>query len=111
MKTLENITPACNDLSETEQHTPGPWIAKPTASLGPQFVVYPEAAGPDIAIIYDHGNTEANACLIAAAPELLNALEIAVASLERLACTNSKVASIQGTLSLANSAIAKAKRK
>ena len=56
-------------------HTPGPWTTKPTASLGPQYAVYPEAGGPDIAIVYDHGNTAANAHLIAAAPELLAALE------------------------------------
>lgn len=60
-------------MSNETQHTPGPWNARPTASLGPQWVVYPEADGPDIAIIYDHGNTEANAHLIAAAPELLEA--------------------------------------
>ena len=49
-------------------------MAKPTASLGPQWAVYPEADGPTIAIVYDHGNTEANASLIAAAPDLLEAL-------------------------------------
>ena len=62
-----------------QTHTPGPWIAKPTASLGPQYAVYPEASGPDIAIVYDHGNTEANARLIASAPELLAALEAILA--------------------------------
>jgi hypothetical protein len=55
------------------QHTPGPWTSKATASLGPQYKVYPEADGPDIAIVYDHGNTKANAQLIAAAPDLLAA--------------------------------------
>lgn len=59
-------------------HTPGPWIARPTASLGPQFQVYPENDGHDIAIIYDHGNAEANARLIAAAPDLLATLQLDV---------------------------------
>jgi hypothetical protein len=56
-------------------HTPGPWTHKATASLGPQYLVYPEGDSYDIAVIYDHGNTEANARLIAAAPELLEALK------------------------------------
>ena len=56
------------------KHTPGNWTTRPTASLGPQWAVYPEGAGPDIAIIYDHDdNTEANARLIASAPDLLSA--------------------------------------
>ncbi len=56
-------------------HTPGPWTAKPTASLGPQYKVYADddTIGADIAIVYDHGNTQANANLIAAAPCLLEA--------------------------------------
>jgi hypothetical protein len=57
------------------KHTPGPWVSKPTASLGPQYAVYTESDGHDIAIVYDHGNTEANARLIAAAPELYSALK------------------------------------
>lgn len=60
---------------KTVQHTPGPWATRPTASLGPQYAVYPEADGQSISIVYDHGNTEANARLIAAAPELLNVVE------------------------------------
>ncbi len=58
-------------------HTPGPWVTKPTASLGPQWKVYSEndTRGADIAIVYDHGNTEANARLIAAAPGMLAVLE------------------------------------
>lgn len=56
------------------KHTAGPWVSRPTASLGPQYVVHPEEDGPDIAIIYDHGNATANARLITACPELLQAL-------------------------------------
>jgi hypothetical protein len=47
-------------MTET-QHMPGPWMSHPTASLGPQYLVYPEDGGPDIAIVYDHGNAKANA--------------------------------------------------
>ena len=62
-------------MSTEAKHTPGPWTSRATASLGPQYVVYPEAAGPDVAIVYDHdGCTEANARLLASAPELLEAL-------------------------------------
>ena len=55
----------------TNKHTAGPWTYKATASLGPQYAVYPENEGYDIAIVYDHGNAEANAKLIAQAPALL----------------------------------------
>lgn len=55
----------------TNKHTAGPWTYKATASLGPQYAVYPENEGYDIAIVYDHGDAEANARLIASAPALL----------------------------------------
>ena len=58
-------------------HTAGPWTCKPTASLGPQWAVYSESdtRGATIAVEYDHDeNTEANARLLAAAPDLLAAL-------------------------------------
>ena len=46
--------------------------------MGPQWAVYPDGAGPDVAIIYDHDDhTKANARLIAAAPELLEACRMA----------------------------------
>jgi len=56
------------------KHTPGSWISKPTAGHNThgQSVIYSEKDGNDIAIIYDG---EANAQLIAAAPELLEALK------------------------------------
>ena len=58
------------------KHTPKPWLTKPTASIGPQRAVYSETdpSGRDIAIVYDSENSEADANLIAAAPELLEAL-------------------------------------
>ena len=57
----------------TSTHTPGPWIAKPTAGheIHGQSAVYgPD--GKDIAIVYDGA---ANARLIASAPELLAILQ------------------------------------
>ena len=50
------------------QHTPGPWLSKATAG-NHDFAIYPEATGRDVALVRDFH--EANACLIAAAPELL----------------------------------------
>ena len=57
-------------------HAPKTWLSKATASLGPQYVIYSEESGSDIAIVYNNDeNTKANAELLAAAPELLEALE------------------------------------
>lgn len=62
----------------TDKHTPGPWVAlcEPTLSryrIGAGF-----AAAESVAVVYMtkvDGVTEANACLIAAAPDLLAALK------------------------------------
>jgi hypothetical protein len=64
------------------QHTPGPW-----ATNGPALIVTNDAWHHEIAIVKNQNNnhsgsnvspeeSEANACLIAAAPELLEALEL-----------------------------------
>ena len=61
--------------SETKvQHTAGPWSSQGTAGHEKhgQSVVYSDTDGKDIAIVYAG---EANANLIAAAPELLGALK------------------------------------
>ena len=66
-------------MNETK-HTPGPWRATPPAlrhEKHGQSVVYAEADGKDVAVIYDG---RANARLIAAAPELLAACK-AIAAL------------------------------
>jgi hypothetical protein len=57
-------------------HTPGPWTYQPTAG-NHDFAAYPEATGRDVALVRDFN--EANARLIAAAPELLGALRLFVA--------------------------------
>ena len=57
------------------QHTPGPWTHNATGSpdYAKQYAVYPEGSGRDVAIVYDCEQAEANAQLIAAAPDLLEA--------------------------------------
>ena len=64
----------------TAQHTPGPWETKGTAGheTHGQSAVYCDD-GKDIAIVYDG---DANARLIAAAPELLAALKLAASALD-----------------------------
>lgn len=68
------------------QHTPGPWRYVPDVSLHNTALVY----GPDKFLVADAGRihrrnpdeTRANALLIAAAPDLLEALTLAVRYLE-----------------------------
>ena len=66
-------------MSDTKvtQHTPGPWEAQDTAGhdIHGQTAIY-DAGGKDVAIVYDG---DANARLIAAAPDLLKALKGMVA--------------------------------
>lgn len=84
-------------------HTPGPW------SYGNGIVV------GDGKIVCDYGCTmernhdsEANARLISAAPELLNALEMAIATVQRYAQLGG-FTTHGATIQLAEAAIAKAK--
>lgn len=61
------------------KHTKGPWYTKgKSINIADQHIVYNEETGRDIAICYgvgSPGEAEANAHLIAAAPELLKALK------------------------------------
>ena len=61
-----------------ETHTPGPWIYKGTAGQH-DYAVYAEATGRDVALVRDFD--EANARLIAAAPDLLAACSYALTGL------------------------------
>ena len=71
MKTLDQVKPIANDLRETE-HTPGPW----EIPYSPDLIGIVRADGSRKLIAQTHGeNFAANARLIAAAPELLAALE------------------------------------
>jgi len=54
------------------QHTLGPWLYQPTAG-NHAFLVYDEKTGRDLTLVRDFN--EANARLIAAAPDLLAALK------------------------------------
>lgn len=54
-----------------KQHTPGPWYTRPH-STDTQGLVYSENTGENIAVTYD----VKNAHLVAAAPELLDALKM-----------------------------------
>lgn len=62
------------------EHTPGPWHAGKSAGYEThgQMLINPEADGRTIAVVY---NGAANARLIAAAPELLEALQRAESAL------------------------------
>lgn len=60
------------------QHTPGPWKARPLGDpFNGRFQINNEEGEHRIyvALVYDYHQPEANANLIAAAPELLQALE------------------------------------
>ena len=85
------------------KHTPGPWYHEGT----PQPVIASESdpKGRDIALVrlWDGDEAEANAHLIAAAPEMLEALEAVVANCGHLNWEQEKA------LIDARAAIAKAK--
>lgn len=66
-------------MSEVK-HTPGPWRYG-AASLYDGFYIAPDARLPTLAAVHNFpGHAEANARLIAAAPELLSALKDAMRS-------------------------------
>ena len=96
---------ACWDKRENTKHTPGPWYA---ANCGndEQGLIVSETSDSSIAVAYD----KRDAALIAAAPDLLAALELAVHYLDHpdIRAMNfamrSEVASVK-----AHVAIAKAK--
>ena len=72
----------------TAQHTPGPWELRPDDMGGLSSLVFPAKQPHPVAGVtgYYSGNGErlANARLIAAAPELLEALQRLSAQCERL---------------------------
>lgn len=96
------------------EHTPGPWSLQPgdtrvvQAHLASGYTQ--EVAICPIDLALKENSETANARLIAAAPELLAALELATATLIRLTSINpNKRNSIIGTLDVIRAAIAKAK--
>lgn len=73
----------------TTKHTPGPWCYHKGSDPHNQGQIYSEATGATVAISYsDEGG--ANAALIAAAPEMLAALEAFVRDRATCPTTNGK---------------------
>lgn len=81
---------------KNSMHTPGPWTVKPRerdghadtiiAPNGRAFVQVGTHEAEEQVLDYPHENTQtANARLIAAAPELLEALKVALYELEEIA--------------------------
>lgn len=68
------------------KHTPGPWVGETAKSHGANITIYGTEAGDavdvcDVVYRGDETQVEANAHLIAAAPDMLEALEAALAYL------------------------------
>jgi len=91
------------------QHTPGPWTLKPHGVIaGGKTIQLPGGEAQQqvaMACILDDGDQEANARLIAAAPEMLKALRRAVLALA-FAAESSKA--MQDDYEAVSAAIAKA---
>lgn len=84
------------------KHTPGPWTALRASVISGPFVICPRVhAGARMSIDDSCAAAEANARLIAAAPELLAALEDCREALRR--------AGADGELRVVDAAIAKAR--
>lgn len=95
------------------QHTPGPWIVK-TLANGVLRIGNPNQVGPvAIADMLDQNSVaRANASLIAAAPELLEALRSASAYLAQYAKYHASQSAVaHNVISLVDAAIAKAEGK
>lgn len=74
------LTVIARRMGEMSAHTPGPWVIKPAASTKVYLIDSPKgnAIGE---IVYADTRNPADARLVAAAPELLAALEAIVKSL------------------------------
>lgn len=83
------------------QHTPGPWVAKESPESEHFFWI---VTGPRLHIGVSTDRSKADACLIAAAPELLSALQYVVARLGGGSITSLDV---DHAISAARAAIAK----
>lgn len=92
------------------KHTPGPWKVEKT-STGNNITSYllPYVAAVSDGLRARNGEGDANARLIAAAPELLDALRIMVGTSQNLNLDLN--AKIEGALKIAIAAIAKAEGK
>lgn len=95
----------------TAQHTPGPWFASRKYEVGPRSDADDQSFGMIVPLAYAYGvNREANARLIAAAPDLLEALgELMEWEEEIAADLGVHTSSAKPMLAKARAAIAKAK--
>jgi hypothetical protein len=92
----------------TTTHTPGPWAIANAGELNPSPCGIRSVSHPTGMICHlpsEHESLEANAALIASAPELLEALQTAQMALFGVVTRNSVV---QAALDTARAAIAKA---
>lgn len=89
------------------QHTPGPWEIGRCNPEAPEQLLNIMSHGSGIAVVRHggHPKAEANARLIAAAPELLHALEAAMPILDAF----NRTEGCKSTLALAIAVISKAK--
>ncbi len=95
------------------KHSPGPWSIDPE---GLHETRIQDANGEVIASVYNNYHSERNESLIAAAPELLAALDAAQNQLVLLACEDwtrtlsaDRLESLGVTIKVARAAIAKAR--
>jgi len=94
------------------KHTPGPWVIQET-NFAQQKNVYAQADKPPIATVYGStGENEANARLIAAAPEMLDALKKTSEFLHHMWCSANineyDFEMVEETMLINDAAIAKA---
>ena len=92
----------------TRKHTQGPWKTWPSIHNGQTYIVKGDYTIKDNGCIA-HADTEANALLIAAAPELLDAAEMAFCLLDNFVEDPRVDVEIKATMAELKKAINKAK--
>jgi len=78
-----------NEIEQMKQHTPGPWEYSKGTSPHHQTVIYAEESGRNIAVTYNDEGWR-NAALIAAAPEMMEALREIAGLLSGATCSTSE---------------------
>ena len=95
-------------MDSAGKHTPGPWLAKESSSSRKQLIVCPRGQIAEIGFVsIPVSEWEANARLIAAAPDLLAALERMLARFQVI--TPDGYSDPGGDISAARIAVARAK--
>jgi hypothetical protein len=101
------------EISMSTQHTPGPWtISRDTGSKGERYIWMDGDyfGGHAIATVHDKvpESAEANARLLAAAPDLLAALQAILETLDNMTTSQFQHGADKPARDLARAAIAKA---